>query len=861
MQSFRMPSFEGRRRPIPLRFRSTAALAAASLVLGTAALATPVLTATPAHADESTISVDPLRTGWDPKEPGLMPAQVSSADFHRLFSTKVDGSVYAQPVIAGSTVVVATENNNAVGINATSGRVTWSRSLGSPWPASVSGCGDLVPNIGVTSTPVYDTASGTVYLIAKKNDGPNPNHPHWYVHAIDAATGGERRGWPVQVHGAPVNDPQHAFNSLTAMQRPGLLLMGGSIYAGFASNCDHGPYVGYVMGINTSTRGLTLWSTERSSGNGEAGVWMSGGGLVSDGPGRIFLSTGNGASPAPGPGSRPPGELAESVVRLEVTGNGTLAARDFFSPSNAEALDKRDTDLGSGGPAGLPSPAFGNAAHPHLMVEVGKDGRVFLLDRDDLGGRGQGPHGSDKVLGTFGPFSGVWGHPGVWGGDGGYVYMVGSRGPLRAFKYGTTGDGRPTLSSAATSKESFGYTSGSPVVTSTGTTSGSALVWSEYASGSNGTRAQLRAYDAVPVNGTMRLRFSAPIGTASKFAVPATDGGRVYVGTRDGHLLAFGRPTQAALLSNPVGFGDVSVGAVKNATVTVTATRPVTVTSVSVPQGAPFATAQSTGSLPRTLSAGQRLSVPVSFAPTTPGRTAGAVTFHTNLGPIGVDLSGNGTRSGFSASPPSLAFGALTTGTSQTLGTTITNTGTTPETVSGTTLPCPPFSVSGLPAVGTTLAPGNSFTVQVTYAPTSAGNNSSSLTISGAGGSATVPLTGNAASGQGRLTITPTHTDFGKVPVGRSLTKTFDIANQGNVPLTISKAAPPAGAFITSNPISEGQVLAAGEVVHQSVTFRPERAGTATGTYQIASDDGRGPQNEFLTGTGVRPSVSAHAKR
>src|SRR5262249_33754335 len=157
-----------------------------------------------------------------------------------------------------------------------------------------------------------------------------------------------------------------------------------------------------------------------------------------------------------------------------------------------------------------------------------------------MGGAAQGAGGGDNVLGMTGPFKGVWGHPAFWGGDGGYVYTVEARGPLRAFDYNNSSS-VPTLTSVGTSADMMGYPSGSPVVTSSGTTSGSALVWVMYTDGGNGANGQLRAYDAVPQNGVMHLRYSAPIGTAVKFGVPATDNGRVYVGTRDGKVLGFGR--------------------------------------------------------------------------------------------------------------------------------------------------------------------------------------------------------------------------------------------------------------------------------------------------------------------------------
>jgi hypothetical protein len=323
------------------------------------------------------------------------------------------------------------------------------------------------------------------------------------------------------------------------------------------------------------------------------------------------------------------------VIQLGVNSDGSLSAQDFFAPSDADVLSEFDVDVGSGGPVGLPSDLFGTSSHPHLMVQATKDGRIFLLDRDNLGGRAQGPGGTDAAVEVIGPYGGVLGHPGVWGGDGGYVYTVANNNPLRALKYDVTSQGQPSLTSVGTSSQSFGFSSGSPVITSTGTTSGSALVWMISSDGGSGTNGQLRAFDPVPVNGVLNQRWSAPIGTASKFSVPATDGGRVFVGTRDGHVLAFGRPDTASLIGNPVDFGSVGVGQTGHATATVTAVRDVTVTDVTTT--APFG-ATKPSNLPVTLHTGDTLSVPVSFSPTSTGTASGTLSFTTDLATIGLDM-------------------------------------------------------------------------------------------------------------------------------------------------------------------------------------------------------------------------------
>ena len=306
------------------------------------------------------------------------------------------------------------------------------------------------------------------------------------------------------------------------MQRPGLLLLDGVVYAGFASHCDYGPYVGYVAGCQDDhARDVDAVVDRGRHSNGEAGIWQSGGGLVSDGSGRIILATGNGVSPAPGPGTCPPGNLAESVVRLQVNADGSLTAKDFFSPANNSKLDQNDIDFGSGGPLALPD-GFGTTAHPHLLVQDGKDGRVFLLDRDNLGGTRAGRRRYGRLGRSAGrPVQRHVGPPGVLGRRRRLRLRRREPGlPARASSSASTAAACPCSRPPRPAPSTFGYTSGSPVVTSTGTTSGSAIVWVVYSDGATGANGQLRAYDAVPAERSAAPALLAPIGTARKFAVP-----------------------------------------------------------------------------------------------------------------------------------------------------------------------------------------------------------------------------------------------------------------------------------------------------------------------------------------------------
>ncbi|MCW2940041.1 MAG: legume lectin beta domain protein [Actinomycetia bacterium] len=822
-----------------VRSRTTRVLLAAALAL---------VMVRPAAGDVTTVSRDTLRTAWDSGEPNLSPSSVVSSDFGQQFATRLDGQVYAQPLVVGGTLIVATENNKIYGLSPVDGAIKWSRTLGKLWPASAIGCGDLVPNFGVTSAPVYDPATGTVYITSKTNDGPDSKHPHWYMHAVNPSTGAERSGWPVTIAGSPSNDKSTPFNPMHQLQRAGLLLLDGVVYAGFGSHCDFHPYRGYVAGVSTTTHKLTtLWAAEVGSANQGAGIWAGGGGIMSDGAGRAFVATGNGVGPPAGPGNKVHGTLSESVIRLKVNTDHSLSAMDFFSPANAPTLDHNDTDLGSGGPVGLPA-SFGTAAHPHLLVEQGKDGRVFLLDRDHLGGRSQGSGGSDAVLNKIGPYQGLWGHPAAWSGNGGYVYTIGSGGPLRALKSGVTGSGLPALTMAGTSADIFPYTSGSPVITSAGSTSGTGVVWLVWANGPKGTGAQLRAYSAVPDHaGRLALLYSAPVGTAAKFEVPATDSGHVYVGTRDGRILGFGRPAKSALTGSPVDFGQVDLGASTTKMLTLTATRALTITGVST--NAPFTVNPPT--LPVSLQAGEQLDLPVTFTPGAAGAATDILTVGTDSGSLGFSLNGVGTQAGLGASPPSAAFTQQATGSSSIVNVQVTNTGTGVETITSATGPAAPFTADGLPAAGYQVLPGGSFVISVTYAPSSAASDQSSITVTSTSGTLTIPVTGSATSGSGHLSIVPAVTAFGPVDVGTARTLSFDLTNTGNIPLTITKAKAPASDFTSNSPLSEGLVIGPGQVVHQEVTFQPTRPGDQKDSYEISTDTGQGAMYVPLTGTGT----------
>ena len=298
------------------------------------------------------------------------------------------------------------------------------------------------------------------------------------------------------------------------------------------------------------------------------------------------------------------------------------------------------------------------------------------------------------------------GHPAAFAGSGGadYLYYHGGSDVLRAFLFSTaTG----ALTAAGRTPGVISGSSGSPVVTSNGTDPASAVVWEENR-GLHGLGGTLEAFRAVPVNGRLAMLWSAPIGGATKFAVPATDGGRVYVGTLYGRVIGFGAPDKAPLRGTPLAFGQAAVGTSSCRAVTVTAAAAVTVTGVTASSGSapgPFEVNQPNGcapavTFPQTLAAGRTLTVPVTFAPAAPGGATGALAFATrthNFSAVGVSVSGTGTRTGLYASPASVQFGTVPTGSDGSRQVVIANGGTAAETVTRSIAParsaragCPP---------------------------------------------------------------------------------------------------------------------------------------------------------------------------
>ncbi len=580
------------------------------------------------------------------------------------------------------------------------------------------------------------------------------------------------------------------------------------------------------------------------------------------------------------------------MIRLAPQAGGSLAAKDFFSPANAPTLDAGDLDYGSAGPAGLP---VGTTAHPHILVQAGKAGVIFLLDRDNLGGREQGPGGTDGDLFQSQAYGGLWGHPAVFerstsalppGSSGlkDYVYSVGRNDYLRASQISTDSTGLPVLSDVANSTFTFGFSSGSPVVTSAGVNAASAVVWCVDSSGGSGANASLVAFDAVPQpapGGGLDLAELGqwPIGTAAKFTIPATSNGMVYVGTRDGHLLGFGVTGGAALhRSAAARFGDTAVGSAATRAATVTAVRTVTVTGAAassatapgpftvgpVTETAPGSIKRTPVTFPVTLHAGDELHAPVKFAPTAPGGATGAVTFTVSgrAAPTVIPLVGgrhpdravrHRPASGYAAQPQRRHQRRPGPGRPARLrrhhDRQRRNDATAPHQDQQARRPvrCP------LPASDRHRAqPGQSVTVQISYRPSRVGAPAAVLAVTGSSGTpAIISISGKAGTAVSRFTA-PRRVSFGTVAVGHTMTRFVHIVNVGNQNATVVRTRL-AGPFHAPYQVAQGLPVNGGYDLSIPVTFTPSAPGRITGRYTFTWRDrlGRHTLTVAIVGTGT----------
>ncbi len=478
------------------------------------------------------------RDGQNVNETILTPTNVNAQHFGKLFSHYIDGYVYGQPLyvpnvkingVVHNVVYVVSEHDTVFAYDADSNtgsnaQPLWYHNfLNPPKVTSVSSdvvqCSDLIPEIGITSTPVIDPVAGTLYTVAKTQEGSKIVQR---LHALDITTGLERGNSPVEIKGSVKGNGAGSVNGVLSFdplhqaQRPGLLLQNGNVYIAWASHCDNGPYHGWVASYDQNT--LSPNAVWNSNPNGyDAGIWQSGTGLAGDGT-NIFVATGNGDFDGIT-------DYGDTVAKITPGKTHLIPLTDFFTPYNQNSLNGRDEDLGSGGVLMLPDQ---DGPYPHLLILSGKEGSIYLVNRDGMGNYNS-VNNSQIVQDLENAIGGLWSTPAFWNNN---VYFGGSGDNLRQFTFDPLAE---QLSDSAVSKSGthFGFPGPTPSISANGNANGIVWVLQNDAYGSGGNTI-LHAYDATNLatelyNSTQNSRDAA--GGAVKFSVPTVANGKVYVGS------------------------------------------------------------------------------------------------------------------------------------------------------------------------------------------------------------------------------------------------------------------------------------------------------------------------------------------
>jgi hypothetical protein len=530
-----------KRRRAPWRITAAAGLALLAGTVAAVAQTVPPLTITTHHVDAS-------RTGWNRQETVLTPASVATGAFGQLITVPLDEQVDAQPLYVSGQLIpgkgihnviyVATENNAVYAIDAGSGQILVARRLGPPVPMSVlpGQCNNNSASVGITSTPVIDPVSKTIYVITYTYES---GAPVYRLHALDLGSLQEKMSTRyITALGKLTDGSLYHFNASASRQRAALLLSNGTIYAGFSSFCDNNPSVsrGWLFGWQAATLApLSKTLLENSLKTSSlsfflSSIWMSGMGIAADAAGSVYFTTGNSDPTNIAPVAL---DMSESVLKFSPD-LGTL--QSSFTPGNPTSgfvtLEQKDHDFSAGGITLLPTQP---GAYPNLAVAAGKAGLMYLLNRDSLGGY---QSGTDNVL---------WAQPignecfcgeSYFQGADGVGRVVSSADNIAiVWRLNTPANAMPSLvKESSTAPLTSGQDSGFfTSVSSNGTTANTQIIWavSRPVTGNPGT-VTLYAFDPSSIqSGQATQLYSGPAGTwpnpGNANIVPLVAAGRVYL--------------------------------------------------------------------------------------------------------------------------------------------------------------------------------------------------------------------------------------------------------------------------------------------------------------------------------------------
>jgi hypothetical protein len=503
-----------------------------------------LLALAPAHAQVLTSQYDNARTGAILTETVLTPANVNPSHFGKLFSLKVDGDLYAQPLfvprveIPGKgthdVIFVATEHDSVYAFDAAGSpseplwHVNFLNSAAgvSTVPSRDANCPFIAPEVGITPTPAIDLESGTLYVLARTKESHGALQPARFVqrlHALAITTGVEKFGGPMEIKasvkgsGAGGSGGDLAFDPLRELPRAGLLLSGGQVYLTWGSSCDVAPYHGWVMAYDAHTLAQTA-VLNTSPDAEESGIWQSDNAPAADQAGNIYVATGNGKFDVATKGR----DYGDTLLRLSLAEH-RLSVRDYFTPGDQQNLNAHDQDLGSGGPLLLPNQP---GEHPHLLLIGGKDGRLYLLDRDRLGK--YDPNSNSQGVQSVLMLGGIYSTPAYWNG---HVYLLPRKDFLRDYPL----DHGKLSKEPVTGKQRY-EPGATPAISANGNRNG--ILWFIETKAWNGADrpAILHAFDASNI--THELYTSEEnssrdrVGKTLRFTIPTVVNGRVYVNAK-----------------------------------------------------------------------------------------------------------------------------------------------------------------------------------------------------------------------------------------------------------------------------------------------------------------------------------------
>jgi len=493
---------------------------------------------------------DTTRQGVNSKEYALNITDLSGSTFGKLFTCPVDGYVYAEPLyvanltISGNTrnvVFVATENGTlyAFDADAVPCSILWQQTLIPAGeiaiPAANVGSNSVSPVLGITGTPVIDPASNTLFVVAESENTNTSTYIH-RLHAISIITGGDTMpprviAASVPGSGSGATGGMLSFGPSHNLQRAGLLLLNGNVYIAWGSNDDKPIYHGWVMAYaesNLQQMAAASFTPDGSASEGlEGGVWMTGAAPAADSSGNIYLSVGNGTFDDTAnavPPVAPNDDFGDSALKL----SSALAISDFFTPINQASLNENDVDVGSTAVVLLPDLA--GSSPTHLMYCAGKDGFIYLMNRDSLG-RYQASNGGVVQyfkLSADTSGNGFRGSPAFFNNT---LYGAGDSDPLMAVSFNSATRQFATTPSFRSNEIYLGL-GATPSISAQGATNG--IVW---VIDDGGEIAVLRAYNAANLVKLYDSSFQGARDTAGpvvKFSVPTVANGKVYIGTQTG---------------------------------------------------------------------------------------------------------------------------------------------------------------------------------------------------------------------------------------------------------------------------------------------------------------------------------------